>query len=143
MQKIAFKRLLYRLRHDYLTLNNIVIAAAFLIALSWAWGSVEVMQRNYQLQQSVDSKRRQVEIEKLRVSLLTYEEKYYQSDEYIDLAVRQRLGLGAPGEQQLITPSTDTAAPSAARPAQHNQANYPRSNLQQWLDFLFGGRRHK
>jgi len=81
MNKLKLKRLIYRIQHDYLTLNNVVIAAAILIAMSWAWGSIESMQKNYELQRSIDNKRQQVEIEKLQVALLEYESKYYQSEE--------------------------------------------------------------
>jgi cell division protein FtsL len=139
---LKFKRLLYRVRHDYLTLNNVVVGVALCIALSWAWGSISAMQRNYELQQMVDRKRQQVELETLRVTLLEYESKYYESAEYLDLAVRQRLGLGSPGERQIIVGSTDDTTPetSTARTASEAQKE---SNFQQWMNFLFGGRRGK
>ena len=54
MNIIFIKRQLYALRHDYLTINNLVTAAAILVAFSWAWGSVEAMQQNYELQRSID-----------------------------------------------------------------------------------------
>ena len=91
------KRLFYRLHRDYLTVNNVVIACALLIAFSWTWSSIEVMQQNYELQQSVDAKRRQVELEKLRVDNLQLEGKFYTTLEYQELAVRERLGKGMPG----------------------------------------------
>ena len=59
MNTLKLKRFWYHVRHDYLTLNNVVVAAAALIALSWAWGSIESMQRNYELQQMVDQKKYQ------------------------------------------------------------------------------------
>ena len=74
--------------------------------MSWAWGSIESMQKNYELQRSIDNKRQQVEIEKLQVALLEYESKYYQSEEYQELTIRQRTGKGLPGEKQLITQSS-------------------------------------
>ena len=76
------KRLLYRLRRDFLTLNNVVIVVALLIALNWTWNSIEVMQQNYELQQSVDAKRRQVELERLRVDTLQLESKFYTTLEW-------------------------------------------------------------
>ena len=134
---IRTKRALYRLRHDYLTLNNAVFAVAIIIALNWTWNSVEVMQQNYELQQSVDAKRRQVQLEKLRVDTLELESKYYTTLEYQELAVRERLGKGMPGEHALIVPSTkqsdDPTAPQAT-------ATVEESNFQQWLKFLFSGK---
>ena len=138
MPNLHLKRLLYRVQRDYLTVNNIVIVAAALLAISWAWGSIESMQQNYELQRAVDNKKQQLEVEKLKVALLNYEAKYYESEEYQELAVRQRLGKGIPGEKQLIVPSTDTT-----NPAQNIATNpQPVSNFQQWMNFLFGGNAH-
>lgn len=138
MPNLPLKRLLYRVQRDYLTVNNIVIVAAALLAISWAWGSIESMQQNYELQRAVDNKKQQLEVEKLKVALLSYEAKYYESEEYQELAVRQRLGKGIPGEKQLIVPSTDTT-----NPAQNTATNpQPVSNFQQWMNFLFGGNAH-
>jgi len=136
MNKLKLKRLIYRIQHDYLTLNNIVIAVAVLIAMSWAWGSIESMQKNYELQRTIENKRQQVEIEKLQVSLLEYESKYYQSEEYQELTLRQRTGKGLPGEKQLITQSFEDAA-AAEKPTPNTVRND--SNFQQWMNFLFGG----
>ena len=138
MPNLHLKRLLYRVQRDYLNINNVVIVAAALLAISWAWGSIESMQQNYELQRAVDNKKQQLEVEKLKVALLNYEAKYYESEEYQELAVRQRLGKGIPGEKQLIVPSTDTT-----NPAQNTATNpQPVSNFQQWMNFLFGGNAH-
>jgi hypothetical protein len=56
MQHRHFHRLYYRIKNQYLTLNNIVIAVAFMIAAGWVWGSLSVMQRNYTLQQTLSRK---------------------------------------------------------------------------------------
>ena len=140
MNKLKLKRLIYRVQHDYLILNNIVIAVAVLIAMSWAWGSIESMQKNYELQRTIENKRQQVEIEKLQVSLLEYESKYYQSEEYQELTLRQRTGKGLPGEKQLITQSFEDAA-AAEKPTPNTVRND--SNFQQWMNFLFGGNSRK
>lgn len=136
--QIKAKRLLYRLRRDYLTLNNVVIVAALLIALNWTWSSIEVMQQNYQLQQLVDSKKQQVVLEELRVSTLELEGKYYNSLEYQELAVRERMGKGMPGEKAIIVPSTD--GPTVTPTQKTTVTPKKSSNFQQWVNFLFGGR---
>ncbi|QWQ32188.1 hypothetical protein KOY48_05010 [Candidatus Minimicrobia naudis] len=140
MNKLKLKRLIYRIQHDYLTLNNVVIAAAILIAMSWAWGSIESMQKNYELQRSIDNKRQQVEIEKLQVALLEYESKYYQSEEYQELTIRQRTGKGLPGEKQLITQSFEMRHACTKTCVERERTD---SNFQQWMNFLFGGNSHK
>ena len=65
MQHINFRRLSYHIRHQYLTANNAVVIVALLVAASWAWGSVEAMERNYRLQKEVDSKRLQLRLAEL------------------------------------------------------------------------------
>jgi len=122
-----------------LTLNNIVFAAALLIAMSWTWSSIETMQRNYELQQLVDSKKQQVALEKLRVDTLALEGKYYDTLEYQELAVRERLGKAMPGEHLLIVPSTDTPSTIATQPKAEEASKS--SNFQEWMNFLFGAKR--
>ena len=142
MKNRNFQKLYYHIRHRYLTTNNAVIAVALFIALSWAWGSVSVMGRNYKLQREIDTKNRQLKLVQLETDTLRYEQSYYKSDEYKELAVRQRLGLVSPGEKVLILPANtktarevDTQSSAAAA-----QPSTKPSNTQQWLNFLFGGR---
>ncbi len=136
--KIHTKRLIYRLKNDLLTTNNVVFFVAIAVALSWTWSSVETMQQNYQLQQAVDRKKQQVTLEQLHVDTLELEGKYYKTLEYQELAVRQRLGKGMPGEKALIVPSTDIEQVSYSPGIQKNSSQS--SNFQEWVDFLFGKR---
>ncbi|MFZ1301700.1 MAG: septum formation initiator family protein [Candidatus Microsaccharimonas sp.] len=140
MPHINIRKIIYIIRHKYLTFNNVVIAAAFLIAASWVWGSLEVMQRNYALQKEVDIKQRQLQLTQLQRDNLELQKKYYQTDEYKELAVRDTLGLVKPGEKLLILPENSAEAKAADAPVQQVavvQQTVP--NLQQWLNFLFGG----
>jgi len=141
MKKINIRKLYYHARHNYFTLNNVVVVVALLIAASWAWGSVEVMQRNYDLQKEVDGKGREQKLLELETATLTFEQRYYKSDEYKELAVRERLGLAKPGESVLILPLNSLAAQQAddaVRKRQPTQTVQP-SNFQQWMNFIFGG----
>lgn len=140
MQKINIRRLIYTARHKYLTLNNVVILVAFLIAASWVWGSLGMMQRNYSLQKEVDLKKRQLELTQLQRDKLDLQKRYYQTAEYQELAVRESLGLVRPGEKVLILPENSQAAKDADKtndvaPVVVAQS----SNLEQWINFLFGG----
>jgi cell division protein FtsB len=140
MPDINIRKIIYTIRHKYLTFNNVVIAAAFLIAASWVWGSLEVMQRNYTLQKEVDIKQRQLQLTKLQRDSLELQKRYYQTDEYKELAVRSTLGLVRPGEKLLILPDNSEEATAADTPPQQTTVRSESSpNLQQWLNFLFGG----
>lgn len=146
MQNQHFRRLIYKLKHQYATTSNAVVVVAFIVAISWAWGSVSVMERNYKLQHDVDDKNRQAKLIELENARLKYEQRYYQSDEYRELAVRQRLGLVAPGEHVIIVPENSPRAKQWDRQQQTRQSvqtvEERPSNLQQWLTFLMGGTRH-
>ena len=80
-----------------MTLNNMVILVAGVIALSWAWGSVMAMQKNYELQQELDLKNRDKLVAEIQYKTLQYEQKYIQSSEYQEIAARDKLGLVKPG----------------------------------------------
>ncbi len=144
MQKINIHKIIYTFRHKYLTFNNLVIATAFLIAAGWVWGSLNVMQRNYNLQKEVDYKKRQLQLTELQKDNLDLQKRYYETNEYKELAARESLGLVMPGESVLILPDNSAVAKQAdAKPDQNTAANAPAqqktSNLEQWLNFLFGG----
>lgn len=142
MKKINIRRIYYRLRTKYFTLNNAVIAVAFIIAASWVWGSLGVMQRNYALQKELDDKKRQLIVAQLDVDTAKLQQRYYQTDEYQELAVRDRLGLVAPGESVLILPPNSEGAIDADKvsPKVATISSEPISNFQQWMNFLLGAK---
>jgi len=139
MKKINIQKLIYTARHKYVTLNNIVIAIAFLIAASWVWGSLGMMQRNYSLQKEVDYKKRQLELTQLQRDNLELQKKYYQTSEYQELAVRESLGLVRPGEKALVLPPNSEDAAGAGVDTVQTVSSAQASNLEQWVNFLFGG----
>lgn len=141
MKNRNIRKFVYTIRHKYLTFNNLVVLTAFLIALGWVWGSLGVMQRNYGLQKEVDQKRRQLELAELQKDSLELQQRYYQTNEYKELAARESLGLVMPGEKLLILPENSEAAKKADAPTVALTAPTPEStsNLEQWLNFLFGG----
>lgn len=143
MQKIHIRKFIYHVRHNYLTFNNLVILTAFLIAAGWVWGSLQVMQRNFALQKEVDYKQRQLQLAELQKDSLELQKRYYETNEYRELAARESLGLVMPGEKVLILPDNSEAAKQAdAKADRSGTQNVPldkTSNLEQWLNFLFGG----
>lgn len=139
MQKINIRKIIYHIRHRYWTLNNIVIAVAFLIAASWIWGSLQAMQRNYTLQKQVDYKKQQLQVIDLETENLRLQQNYYKTSEYQELRLRE-LGLARPGERQLILPvNTEQARQASATVAVVRPSGAQTNNLEQWINFLFGG----
>ena len=124
-----------------MTLNNVILAIAFIIGANWAWGSIEMMQRNYTLQRTLDLKQREQTLAELEVVTLAFEKRYYQSDEYKELAARQHLGLASPGEKVLILPPRLIADTPDTQPPPFASMNEPPTNFQQWMNFLLGKNR--
>jgi hypothetical protein len=140
MKNTNIKKIIYHVRHKYLTLNNVVILMAFLIAAGWVWGSLGVMQRNFSLQKDIDYKKRQLQLTELQRDNLALQKNFYQTIEYQELAVRETLGLVRPGESLLILPPNSQAAKAADATSQTAVASRETaSNLEQWVNFLFGG----
>jgi len=124
-----------------MTLNNVVIAVALIIAASWAWGSMSVMQRNFTLQRNLEDKKRQQTLAQLEVETLKYQSAYYKSTEYQELTAREHYGLALPGEKLLVLPPNSPAAMAPeAKPATTSQATPDEkpTNFQAWMDFFSG-----
>lgn len=127
---------------NYLTLNNAVFAVALLVGASWTWGSIGMMQRNYDLQKRLTIKQREQRIVELEIDNLTYRQRYHESDEYKELAARKYLGLAAPGEKVLILPpgSREISSGDPEKSELVEDAEPP-SNIKQWVNFLLGSNR--
>jgi cell division protein FtsB len=140
INRTTLRRFYYHARHTYFTTNNLVVVIGLCVAASWAWGSVQAMERNYALQKEVDFKRRELRLSELETQKLQFERNYFKSDEYKELAVREKLGLVNPGEKVLILPPNSTAASADETSGSATVARtVPESNLQSWVNFLFGG----
>lgn len=126
-------------------MNNMVMVVALIVGAGWAWASVGVMQRNYALQKEVDAKVRDQKLLELETQNLAFEQKFYKSAEYQELAVRERMGLAKPNERMLLLPPNTQAAKDAdAKLAKKALSSEPQeANMQQWVNFLFGGNKQK
>lgn len=143
MKNINIRKTYYLIRHRYLTMNNVVMTIALIVGIGWAWASVGAMQRNYDLQKEVDDKARHQKLLELETQALAFEQKYYRTTEYQELAVRERLNLVAPGEKMVLLPPNSEAATRAdalmAETPKVYTSETESSNFQQWMNFLFGG----
>ncbi len=124
----------------HLTLNNGVLLVALLITVSWVWGTVGAIQQNFLLQQQVDSLGQQIGYQELENQTLQFQNQYYASREYQEIAARDHFGKANPGEKLLILPPTTVSAGPSASTASAAVPIARRSNFQQWSYFLFGNK---
>lgn len=123
---------------DFASLNNAVLAVALLIGSSWAWSTIEAIQRNFKLQQQVDALTQEIAVAELQNKSQGLQNKYYQSPEYLELSARERLGKAAPGEHVIILPPNKVGTAPESDIQTNETPITQRSNFAQWMYFLFG-----
>ncbi len=116
------------------TLDNIVLVVAIVIAMSWLWGTMGTLQNNYLLQRQVDALQQDVAQTKIETETLALENKYFESQEYLELQARQRLNKAAPGEHLLLLPANTT---SESQASQTTPLATQQSNIKEWINFFF------
>lgn len=128
--------MLKRLR-PFINLNNGVLLVALFVTVSWVWGTVEAIQKNFTLQQQVDTLAQELAFYELENETLEFHKKYYQTNEYLELSARERLNKVAPGEKVLVLPPNTIRPATTETPAALVTPISERSNLEQWNYFLF------
>jgi cell division protein FtsB len=127
--------------------RNVSLYLFAVIVLAITWSGVKTVQRNYDLQKKIAEIKQKNEVIDLQNQNTNLKNKYLETDEYLELAARQNLGLAAPGEKVLIVPkntamkyvdpSIEKASVSSTAKPPDNRSRYAK-NLEAWRDFLFG-----
>jgi cell division protein FtsL len=113
------------------------------IVLLISWSGVKAIQSNYELQKQVTTLQQQNQVQQLENSNLQLQNNYYNTNQYLELSARQELGLGSPGETELIVPQNIALATLANLASSQNSSNknttqlpwYER-NVKSWFDFF-------
>lgn len=134
------KQLIYRFKHDILTLDNVVIIVAVILCFGWTWGSVSSMSRNWELASQVAEAERQLALLQLEIETMEYENEYYASDEYLELEARRLQNKVEAGETLVYLPDNSEEAKHKHDSDDEDTSITATitSNWQQWLEFLFG-----
>src|ERR1043166_581161 len=82
--------------------RNLVFYAFSILTLAITWSGVKTVQNNYELQKKIATIKQQNSVLQLQNENTDLQNKYYQTNEYLDLAARENLGLAAPGETVLL-----------------------------------------
>jgi len=138
--KTKMRKLQYWLKHDLFVFDNIFLLGALVFSLMWTWGSVSSMSRNWSLAEELAGKQREKALLELEVETLELENEYYRSTEYQELSARKYQGKMLPGETVIYLPDNSELAKNKhkATTTETEIATETRSNLEQWLSFLFG-----
>lgn len=125
------RRIKYRFSINLLTVDNLIILVSVVVAFAWIWGSISAMNRNYGLQQKLESRKRERLIAEIQHKTLQYESEYLKSSEYQEIAAREHLGLVADGEKVLILSNY----PNEEKNNSVGQAK-KQSNFSEWMNFF-------
>lgn len=119
---------------DFWTLQRIIVAAVVVIVVIWIAMTIQVLNDNYKYQRQVDNAKLDNQVLELENENLKLEQMYYQTDEYKELSARSLLGKAQPGEHMVILPRVQPTESAK----QTDEVSATKSNVDQWLDFLFG-----
>ncbi|MBI2285454.1 septum formation initiator family protein [Candidatus Saccharibacteria bacterium] len=118
------------------------------IVLAIAWSGVKTVQNNYELQKQISVLEQQNDVLELLNQNTGLQSQFYETDQYLELAARQNLGLAAPGETVLLVPKSvamkyvDPSLASAQTGSESDSSDAPKSkfaqNFSDWRDFLLG-----
>ena len=106
------------------------------------WNTVTAMQKNYRLQQKYDALKAEVELNELQNQNLKYTIAYLKTEDYQELAAREKFNKAFPGENLVYLPGNGAAtqAPvvkSATAAAKQKSTGW-KANVQAWWHFLQG-----
>jgi len=139
---IASKRV-----RQFTDVRNIVLYLFVAIVLAIAWSAAKTVQNNYELQKEISALMQQNEVLKLNNQNTALQNKYLETDQFLELSARQNLGLAAPGEKVLLVPPSVAAKyidkslfPDSGEEDSANVDDRPEyiKNLEAWRDFLLG-----
>ncbi len=124
---------------DMQFMGQIVFA---IIVLLITWSGIKTIQTNYGLQKQISALKQQNSLQQLQNDNLTLQNKYFDSNQYLELAARQDFALGAPGEKEIIVPELialtyTTSLPSITKSetAESKTPGYQK-NIQAWVNFF-------
>ncbi len=132
--------------HSLSDVRNLGLIAFGIIALLVTWSGIKVVQTNYDLQKQMAAMRQANQVKKLENSNLALENKYLETDQYLELAARKLFNKASPGEKLLVVPeavalshTVEVAAAETAKdvPSIEKEGAWYERNFNAWLDFLF------
>lgn len=136
--KSSIRRFKYYLKHDFLSVENVVFFIAILMCLVWTYQSIEAMSRNWALVDRLNSEQKSLNLLNLEIEAAELESEYYKSAEYQELAARKFAGKQLPGENMVYLPdNSEIAKTKHQKTATQKAEEKPKSNFEQWMTYLF------
>ena len=138
--KDSLRRTKFKLKHDFFTIENIVLAMAIMLCLVWTYQSISAMSRNWELAETLTREKRELELLNVEVETAELENEYYKTEEYQELMARKLLDKKLDGENMVVMPKNSEIAKNKRKVENSNSAEREYSNFEKWMMYLFPGR---
>ena len=137
--KTKFRRLNYKLKHDYLTVENVILGLAIILCLVLTYQSITAMSRNWELTERLATEKKSLELISVEVETAELENEYLKTNEYQELLARKYLDKKMPGENMVIMPENSEGAKNKHMEIETsvNQEEKEYSNFDKWMMYLF------
>ena len=133
------RRLNYKTRHDFLTIENVVLALAIVLCLTWTYQSIAAMSRNWELSERLTAERKNLELITIEVETAELANEYYRTNEYQELVARRNLDKKLNGESMVVMPENSEAAKNKhkeeTKVVVNEEPEY--ANFEKWMMYLF------
>jgi cell division protein FtsB len=123
-------------------IRNVGLLVFVVIVLLISWSGIKTIQTNYTLQKQIAELKQENQVQNLENTNLQLQNQYYGTDQYQEVAARQNLGLGSPGETELLVPKSVALAHTVKQPdaatADAKKPHQPfwQRNFEAWMDFF-------
>lgn len=135
--KLKWRRVKFKLKHDFFSVENVVLVLAVGLCLMWTYQSVAAMSRNWELTERLTAEKKELELLNIEVEAGELENEYYKSSEYQELLARKYLDKKLPGENLVVMPENSEVAQNKHNATEVKQQEKSYSNFEKWMMYLF------
>jgi len=135
--KLKLRRLKYKLRHDFFSVENVVLVLAIFLCLLWTYQSVAAMSRNWELTERLAAEKKELELLNVEVETAALQNEYYRSDEYQELLARKYLDKKTKDEKMVVMPENSEGARNKRQTITKEVTEKDYSNFEKWMMYLF------
>lgn len=136
--KTLIRKIKYSLKHDFFSIENVVLLLAIILCFYWTMQSINAMSRNWDLSERLSTEKKQLELLSVEVEASELENQYFQTKEYQEILSRKHLDKMLPGEKMVVMPdNTENAKAKHQKNTDSVNDKENRSNFEKWMAFLF------
>lgn len=137
---VKLRRLKYKLKHDFLTIENAVFVLAVFMCLTWTYQSIKAMTRNFELTERLNKERKSLELLAVEVEASELENEYISSVEYQELLARKNANKQLAGEHMVYLPENSEEAKNKHKIVVEKKEEKDYSNFEKWIMYLMPNR---